>query len=604
MKFAAALENPPRLRYPNGMRLAFLFPVFLSAFSPGLFALGDIPAAHGERDAEGGAHLWRQAVGGVVIGQPVIRGRTLALITDGGSLRAHSLTGAPLWNFSARGRLSPFLTRSPEGVSYVARTGGVLFAVNGSGRELWRTDLGGELSGPVVLGWDGRVFAAASGEIHAYTATGNRLWRRDLDFAVSSGPWPDGSGGIVLALENGDVLRAGPFGDVTAWRLPSPPSILVPVTRPGTANPSPGSPAILALHGNGDVRLIDPSGPDAAPVSLPRLPAAPIAAASRGSRAAVVLSDGQTLMLSSGGEVLWNSDSHILVHRQRGVGSVPGEVAVVYDDRGVFVLTSGGATGFTVAGGRLWLTTLRNVAGLPVLGDGVLYSGGTNWILYAWGLPEWTLARGPVSATANPETLYGTGNPPPSSFSASPMRFNNNMIGRELETVRRGIDAGNVGGNELEWISFLKETAEGGTWPGTSRSNAQPQALVTHRILALQLLSRIGSGENVPWLVRFFVREPHPAVRATAATAIGAIGFDPEGRAMDAFAAAASPGASARNEQVLLSVVAATGALCRFSGAALYDAGVRLLTLLSSSNQPTAVQRRARLELESLRPLF
>jgi len=47
---------------------------------------------------------------------------------------------------------------------------------------------------------------------------------------------------------------------------------------------------------------------------------------------------------------------------------------------------------------------------------------------------------------------------------------------------------------------------------------------------------------------------------------------------------------------------AATGSLCRVSGPAAYDAGVRVLTLLSGANQPASVRRQARRELESLLP--
>ena len=561
-----------------------------------------MPLAVGEGAHEDGSYLWRHAMGGVVLGQPAVQGQSLTLVTDGGNLRAYSLDGRPLWSFSARGRLTPFLTRSREGTSYIARTGGILIAVNASGRELWRANLGGELSGPVVLGWDGRVFAPSARRISCYTASGTLLWRRSFDYDISAGPWLDQSGGIILALANGEVLRIGPFGDVASWRLPSAPAVLVSVRQPASPNPAPGNQVILALHGTGDVRMLDPALPGADPVVLPRLPAAPIAAIGRDSRAAVVLSTGQTLMLSAAGEVLWSADSHIRVHQQRGVGTQGGDLAMVYDDRGVYVLTPGGATGFAGDGRRLWLTTLRNVAGLPALGEGVLFSGGTNWILYAWRLEDWAVTRGRASGGGSvPETSYGTGDPPASAFSASPMRFNENMIRRELDTIQRGILSGSVGRNEVEWIAFLKETAEGGTWPGTSQTGAQPRVLITQRIRALQLLSGIGSSNNVPWLVQFFRRERYPAVRAAAATAIGTIGFDPDGRAMEAFAAIASPMGSYRDEQVLVSVAAATGALCRFSGQEAYDAGVRVLIMLSGPNQPTAVQRQANLELASLR---
>jgi len=307
----------------------------------------------------------------------------------------------------------------------------------------------------------------------------------------------------------------------------------------------------------------------------------------------VVLSNGRVLMLSARGEVLWTADSHA------GTGSQRGGVSVVYDGRGVYVLSQNGASGFSGDGRPLWRTSLRNASGLPAIGHGTLFSGGTDWILYAWRLDDAAAAQGRAPQAGG----ASSGDPPrpPSAFSATPMSRNEAMIARELDVIQRGIQAGNVGRNEQEWIAFLKETAEGGTWPGASSMATRPGVPVTHRIRALQLLARIGSGEDVPWLVTLFRRERYPTVMAAAALAIGSIGFDPEGRAMAEFAALASPGNSFRNEHVLVSIAAAAGALCRFSGAPAYEAGVRVLLMLSSVNQPPSVQRQARHELETLR---
>ena len=553
---------------------------------------------------EEGSYLWRHAVGGIVLGQPVVQGRSVAMVLDGGSLRAHCLSGRRLWSFSARGRLSPYLTRSSMGVSYIGRTNGTLIAVNGSGREIWRSNLGEELSAPVVLGWDGRVFAPTSRSISCFTAAGTLLWRRDFSYRISAGPWQDQNGGILLALESGDALRVGPFGDVTTWRLPSAPVVMVSVMRPATRNPSTESssasatarPAILSLHRGGDVWLLDPAQPCAPPVSLPRLASAPVAAVGRGERAAALLASGEVLMLSHEGEVLWSADSHIR-------GSEASEVSLTYDGRGVYVLSQATATAFSCDGERLWLAALRNVSGIPAFGDnGVLFSGSANWIFYAWELEDANSVLSRARNGAAPEASYGMGNPPPSSLAGSPMRFNDGVVRAELDAIQRGILAGSVGENEPEWIAFLKETAEAGIRPGSSAISAQPRVAVTHRVRALHLLGRIGSSESVPWLAQFFGREHNPTVRAAAAAAIGGIGFDPCGRAIGEFAAVARPGSQTRDELVLLSVAAATGSLCRISGPAAYDGGVRVLTLLGSPSQPASVQRQARRELESLLP--
>jgi hypothetical protein len=197
------------------------------------------------------------------------------------------------------------------------------------------------------------------------------------------------------------------------------------------------------------------------------------------------------------------------------------------------------------------------------------------------------------------EPLYGTGNPPPSVFVRVIGRFSEASVRGELETIQRGISAGNVGENELAWFAYLMETAIGGYWTGASNSR-EPRALINHRILALQLMSRIGSTETIPWLVSFFRRETEPLVRIAAIQAIGGIGMDPQGKAIQEFMAVVRIGNNAKDEQLLLAIASATGALCRFSGPPFYDAGSQLLDLLNSPGFPPSVRRQAQNELDSL----
>jgi outer membrane protein assembly factor BamB len=540
------------------------------------------------------AYLWRQAVGGAVIGRPTVQAQSVVMALDGGNIKAYSSSGRPLWNFSAKGRISPYVTRSREGTSYICRTNGVFIAVNRVGRELWRTNIGGALAGPVVLGWDGRVFIPVSKQISCYTASGNLLWVRQLEGALSAGPWLDQSGGILLALETGDVVCIDPYGAAIVRRLPSAPRILLSIGRPVSANAISPAPAILALYRDGGLQLINPSLPDAAPLDLPRLPSPPLAAASRGSNAAAALANGQLVLLSGlDGQILWTADTH--VRAQQGKGE--NDAAVIYDERGIYVLSVSGAAGFTVDGNRRWFTTLKNASSIPAFDDeGVLYSGGTDWILYAWKLEDRALNRKRNLYGPAPEGSYGL---PPSSLKVS-LGFNDEtQIRNKLETMRREILAGRVGENEREWLGYCMETAGGSLRQGAFSYN-QPRTLIDSRILALQLLSRIGSREVIPWLARFFRSEQEPLVRAAIARAIGDIGVDPTGAAIQEFLAAITPENPAFDEQILVSVAAATGALCRFSGPPLFNIGARILVLLSNINQPSSVQRQARLELDTL----
>jgi hypothetical protein len=198
-----------------------------------------------------------------------------------------------------------------------------------------------------------------------------------------------------------------------------------------------------------------------------------------------------------------------------------------------------------------------------------------------------------------PDAVYGTGSPPHSIYAYIMGRFYELTVKRELEIIQTGIASGNVGGNELEWFAYLMETADGGYWPGVSISR-EPKAAINHRILALQLLSRMGSIETIPWLVSFFRREREPLVRIAAAQAIGGIGMDPDGKAMQEFMAVVRTGNPIRNEQLFITIASVTGALCRFSGPPMYDMGFQILDLLDRSGLPYLVRRQAQKSREQL----
>jgi outer membrane protein assembly factor BamB len=540
-------------------------------------------------DAVNTAYLWRQAVGGAVIGRPTVQAQSVVMVLDGGNIKAYSSSGRPLWNFSAKGRLSPFVTRSREGTSYICRTNGIFIAVNRVGRELWRVNIGQALAGPVVLGWDGRVFIPVAKKIFCYTASGNLLWTRELAGKISAGPWLDQAGGILLALDTGDAARFDSYGAAIVRRLSSVPRILLSIRRSVAPNAASPAPAILALYRDGHLQLIDPSLPDAAPLDLPRLPSPPVAAASRGSNAAAVLANGQLVLLSGiEGTIRWTADPQVRVGN---------EAEVIYDERGIYVLGANGAAGFTVDGERLWFATLKNASGIPAFDDeGVLYSGGKDWILYAWKLEDRALNHKRNLYGPAPEGSYGL---PPSSLRVSSGFNDEAQIKNRLETMRREIMAGRVGENEREWLGYLMETAGGSLRQGAFQFN-RPRTLISSRILALQLLSRIGSSEAIPWLARFFRNEEEPLVKAAAARAIGDIGVDPTGAALQEFLAAITPENPLFDEQVLVAVAAASGALCRFSGPPLFDTGARILVLLTNIKQPSSVQRQARHELDTL----
>jgi outer membrane protein assembly factor BamB len=544
-----------------------------------------------------GSPFWRQALGGAVLSLPSVQVQSAVVALDGGNIRAYSTTGTPLWNYSARGKISPYVTRSREGTSYFSRTNGILIAVNRMGRELWRRSLENQICARVIPGWDGRLFVPIEQKILCYTASGNLLWTAGYEAPILLAPKLDHGGGIIFALENNQVCRISAFGEIRIWALSDKPAALIPVDR---------KQQILVLYKDGSMSILGQSEEwffsaqgEVHPALLPKLPGNPIAAASRGNIIAVVFDDGTASLftfelpesrppgnLSDGNGIFWRSDSHIKEFIKKG-GKPEPEAEIIYDDRGVYILSKNGATGFTHDGKRIWYTFLQNAAAIPAFGnDGVLYSGGKDWILYAYKIEERVLSEKNGLFGPLPEGSYGTGSP--NSISIQDFPLNEYEMKLKLEQISSGIKSGNVGPNEIAWVSTLMTIAAG-------------DFHIQHKLDALQMLGRLGSLETIPWLTNFFRREPEPTVRSAAAKAIGDIGVDHEGAAIQTFLFSLVNGGGIRNEQVLFAVASATGALCRFSGPPLSETGIKILNLLAANNQPPVVRRQAERELSSIK---
>ena len=523
-------------------------------------------------------------MGGSVLSLPHVQAQSAVVALDGGNIRAYSTAGTPMWDYSARGRISPYVTRSREGTSYFSRTNGTFIAVNRAGRELWRRSLDGPLCAKVVSGWDGRLFVPTEKKISCYTASGNLLWSKTFESPFSLAPKLDRGGGIMLALENNEVHRIDPYGNTRTWTLSNKPAVLLSIEQR----------QIMALYTDGTMGVLDQreewffsAQVELHSALLPKFPSGPLAAVNRGNDIAAVFNDGKTAFFSiDEKKIIWEGDSHITEFIKNG-GRAETEAEMLFDERGIYVLSRNGASGFSHDGKRLWFTFLQNTAAIPAFGnDGVLYSGGRDWILYAYKIEDRTLREkmslyGPV-----PDGSYSAGSPDHSFAEDFPI--NEYELNNMLERISFGIKNGRVGTNEPAWTSALMMV------PAS-------QFHIQYKLGALHLLGQIGSQETIPWLTNIFRRENEPAVKAAAAAAIGAIGVDPEGSAIEIFLYTIIQAGGIKDEQVLSAIASATGSLCRFSGPPLSEAGIKLLTLLSANNQPPIVSRLAKKELASLR---
>jgi outer membrane protein assembly factor BamB len=395
----------------------------------------------------------------------------------------------------------------------------------------------------------------------------------------------------MTVLENGEFLSIDPFGKTRSRTLPAVPAAISPLGGGETPDTlifyQTGAVDILRRDGDGNQTLL--SG------AFPSLPAPPLAAVSRKDLAALTLTDGRVLLLSgSGGRILRTVESHL----RAGETPPDKEVSMIFDERGIYVLSRSGASGFTEDGRRLWILELTGTAAIPAFSDeGILFAGGEDWILYAYQ-PEYRGDFPRSSPYGSSPGTYGLGGPPPLSWADYALAFGE--IDTHLEQIRRDIFAGRLGENERDYTAYLM--ALSGSFIRTpGASVVRPPVHIRHRIAGARLLGYIGSRETIPFLVSLLYYEPEALVKLAAAEAIGRIGLDPEGIALEVFSAMLSPPVPEGDDRVLTAIAAATGTLCRFSGPPLSARGIKILTTLTESGYPPMVRERAREELNALR---
>jgi outer membrane protein assembly factor BamB len=576
----------------NGfLHASFLTITFLVCFS---LAAETAEGVFPEELGDAATPVWRMALGGAVTGIPTVQAGTLVVVLDGGHIRAYTLDGKALWDYYAKGKLAPYVSRSREGTCYIYRTDGTLIAVNRAGRELWQLKPersaagaeGPELAAPIISGWDGRIFVSLGRNLYCYTAAGYRLWRVEFAHRPILGPLPDKSGGLVAALENGDLVKISHFGSVSTRALDEIPAVLAPAKG-----------GVLTFWKNGRMAFFQNAGfvtgqAGAGRKNLPNLGGTPVGGIALENHAAAVLSGGKVVFVSlNDGKVLWTGESHI---KSGDISSVP---EMLYDERGLYILTREGATGFTSDGRRLWTLRIRGAASVPAFsGEGTLYSGGSDWILYAYKLEERVLRERNSLYGPLPEGSYGMGSPPPSPWAGYDYNYGEDVLRERFAEITENIHAGNTGGDEAAYTAYLMEAA--GSSMSPAASPVRPLVQVQYRAEAARLLGYIGSRETIVFLSGLFAKDPDSTVKAAAAEAIGRIGVDPDGVALRAFAGAAI---HIREEQVLTAAAAAIGSLCRFSGPPLSESGIRLLNILGGDAMPGRTQAQARRELDGLR---
>ncbi|MDR2553304.1 MAG: PQQ-binding-like beta-propeller repeat protein [Treponema sp.] len=547
--------------------------------------------------------IWEQPLGGSVIGLPALQAESAVVVLAEGYVKTYSRFGSWLWTYHVNEEITPHITRAREGTTYVCTAGGTVIAINRVGRELWKLNIGSPISAPIIVGWDGRLFIPSGSKVYCRTASGYSLWSADLGSPIAVKPILDHRGGLAMVLDNNEFVLLSHLNIIDRIQLSSKPLHIVSLQASG------GKDAFFLFYSNGTVERVYRGGDEKlVRESLPSLAQTPAAAADWQNHVGVTLRDGRIQLLSvPEGEVLWTGNTHETA-AERGSGNLdPYWAAMQFDERGIYVLSARGVTGFRASDGRrLWLLRITGAAAIPSFSDeGYLYSGGSDRMLHAYRIEERkrNLSRslyGPA-----PEGSYGLNAPPPSSWSRlGDSRYNPQTIRMMYTAIDRAIKAGQIGQNEPDYVAYLMEVA--GLSLSPTFSPVRPLVQTSERAECIRQLGFLGSRETIPFLAKIFAHRfangsyEDPEILRACCEAIGRIGVDPTGAALEAFTYLLAPDNAALDPSALMAAATATKDLVLFSGPPLADAGIRLLRAFDASDFPTVVKRHARSQLENL----
>ncbi len=514
--------------------------------------------------------LFRFPVGGVVTAGPAIEAGRVWLLSDSKTLYVLTVDGVAIGKRTLDERRAAFIACDAYGRAVVSDGAAGIALVNRAGQEVWRVDLGAAPASAPAIASDGRVFVVAGSTLLAFAPNGKRLWTAALPAAPGAPVVIGPGGGPAIGLADGSALLYPPGGGVPVTiRMNSAPVALA-------ASPD----RLAAALADGSVVV---SEPGAAGAGVPvRLGSRPTGLRYSSDGFYALGSDGTLLAVDADGLERWRTAVPI--------GS--GQAALEAFDGRAVVLTKSAVRSYG-ADGELYRTLkLTNAVSLPAIAPtGAVFAGGADWILYAYRfeLPL-SAAAPPAIAPLDYEALDAVAREE-AYWSIAP--YDDSIVMERLDYIEKSLESGTIGGESRDSSLYLAAVALGRMdapfGSGIAAAGPSPRGPLP-RIVACGLLGRMGLPQAVPMLVDVFERDPEPAVKAAAAQAVAAIGLDPEGRALGAFARATERRMDSRTAAA---VIDAIDGLYRASGALDDRAGILALVRLSSGDYPRDLRSKA-----------
>jgi outer membrane protein assembly factor BamB len=317
---------------------------------------------------------------------------------------------------------------------------------------------------------------------------------------------------------------------------------------------------------------------------------------------AVTMSDGRVQLRDQNGSVLWTGNSHETADEKGGANLNQSQAAMCFDERGIYSLSTRGATGFAVDGRRRFILKIPEASAVPAFSDdGLLFVCGKDKLFYTYKLDSKprTVVRTKYYGP-EPEGSYGMGHPPPSPWSVESKRFEDDNQNSMYVTIEKAINSGQLGENEPAYVGYLMEMI-GFFLHDPHYSRVRPAVKPPRHVELLRLLGKVGSRETIPFIWNIFDKYPEPSVKSACAEAIGSIGVDPYGSTFESYNFLLAANNPNRDPQLLMSATSCIAALCRFSGPPLSGDGILLLRYFSNlSWAPNVVKNHIRSEVDAL----
>jgi outer membrane protein assembly factor BamB len=492
--------------------------------------------------------------------------------------------------------------------------------VNKAGQEVWRKELGVSPAGPPAFGPDGRIYLVAGGQLLCLAPNGLGLWSRPLsaDYLALAGPGP--GGGPLLALTDGSALLYSPDGALL-WREGFQSQVrhlavrgrelllafadgslraFRPLDEGGITAGGGSAAGEGALAGDdapagGHAAVAAAGARTAASGSEPALPALgspPVALAAGPDGYYALGSSGRLLALGPGGGELWSLET----------GSLPSDGARLYAYKERAVLASKNRVrSFGPEGALFRDLSIRNATGLPALtSGGAVLSGGSDWILYAYRFERALEGLGRERpAILDRQAVKDAGK---RALLWYPGGSSDDTVLSMLADIEKSLKSGTIGEGVSEALLVASAVALGELdapfGAGALAQGPSPRGALA-RAKACEVLGALGFPAAVELLAEVIQRDADPAVQAAAASAVAAIGLDPGGKALDAFAAEAAKGRlDARTGRALIDAIEALyragGGLDNPSGA------LALLRIAGGASYSGDLRRRAEAALRRL----